>query len=117
MMSSANGGQVWAPRSDWQAHYERSWAHPETAIGTGETLAELATRAKSTLRDLVASAAPASTILAVTHGTWIARALLAVGLPIDCAFWLSMPTPAIYRLSCAGARLRRVVGPALHDGR
>ncbi|EIV91333.1 histidine phosphatase family protein [Frankia sp. QA3] len=102
-----------APRSDWQAHYERSWADPETGIGTGETLAELATRARNTVRDLVASGAPASTILAATHGTWIARALLAVGLPIDCAFWLSMPTPAIYRLNFAGVHLQRAAGPAL----
>ncbi len=105
-----------APTLDWQAHYEWSWARPDTAIGTGETLADLTTRARNTVRDLVVSAAPAATILAATHGTWIARALLALGLPIDCAFWLSMPMPAIYTLSFDGPHLRRALGPGLEDG-
>ncbi len=105
-----------APTRDWQAHYERSWAQPGTVIGTGESLAELTTRAGNTVRALVGSAAPATTILAATHGTWISRALLALGLPIDCAFWLSMPMPAIYTLSFDGPDLRRAFGPGLESG-
>ncbi|MCM3886830.1 histidine phosphatase family protein [Frankia sp. R82] len=106
-----------APTRDWQAHYERSWARPGTAIGAGETLDELTNRARNAVRRLVGSAAPTATILAATHGTWIARALLGCGLAIDCACWLSMPTPAIYTLSFDGPDLRRALGPGLEDGR
>ncbi len=104
-----------APTPDWQAHYEQSWTRPDLAIGTGETLTELTNRAGNAVRELVASASPMTTILAATHGTWIARALLALGLSIDHAFWLSMPMPAIYKLSFDGPHLRSALGPGLGD--
>ena len=102
-----------APTPDWQAHYEQSWTQPDFAIGTGETLADLTNRARNTVSDLVVSASPTTTILAATHGTWIARALLALGLSIDCAFWLSMPMPAIYQLNFDGPHLCDALGPGL----
>ncbi|MEX5709141.1 histidine phosphatase family protein [Parafrankia sp. FMc6] len=102
-----------APTPIWQAHYERSWTEPDRAIGTGETLADLTCRARNAVSDLVLSASPATTILAATHGTWISRALLALGLSIDCGFWLSMPMPAIYQLSFSGPHLRGARGPGL----
>lgn len=102
-----------APTPDWQAHYEQSWTQPDLAFGTGETLTDLTNRARNAVSDLVVSASPTRTILAATHGTWIARALLALGLSIDCAFWLSMPTPAIYKLSFDGPHLRDALGPGL----
>nr|WP_131786165.1 histidine phosphatase family protein [Protofrankia symbiont of Coriaria ruscifolia] len=97
-----------APAPDWQAHYEQSWNQPDLAIGTGETLADLTNRAGNAVCDLVASASPTTTILAATHGTWIARALL-------CAFWLSMPMPATYKLSFDGPHLRSALGPGLES--
>ncbi|MBL7492929.1 histidine phosphatase family protein [Frankia sp. AgB1.9] len=103
------------PTPDWQAHYKQSWTQPDLAIGTGETLTDLTKRARNAARDLVASAAPMTATLAATHGTWIARALLALGLSIDCTFWLSMPMPAIYKLSFDGPHLHSAVGPGLNQ--
>jgi len=102
-----------APTPDWQSHYERRWAQPDTAVGTGETLADLTSRGRIAVGDLIVAAAPTATILVATHGTWIARALFAVGIPIDCAFWLSMPMPAIYTLRFDGRDLRSALGPGL----
>jgi len=104
-----------APTPDWQAHHEQSWTRPDLAIGAGETLTDLTNRARIAVRDLVASTAPTTTILAATHGTWIARALLVLGLSIDCAFWLSMPMPAIYKLSFHGPHLHSALGPGLNQ--
>jgi len=50
-----------------------------------------------------------------THGTWISRALLALGLSIDCAFWLSIPMPAICQLSFGGPHLHSALGPGLNQ--
>ncbi|OHV36356.1 MULTISPECIES: histidine phosphatase family protein [Pseudofrankia] len=104
-----------APTRDWQAHYEWSWAHPDIAIDAGESLTALTARAVSAARNLVASAAPRTTILAATHGMWIARVFLGLGLSINCAFWLSMPMPAIYTLNFDGPDLRRILGPGLEN--
>ena len=82
---------------------------------TGETLADLTTHARSTVHDLILWVPPATTILAATHGTWLARALLALGIPIDCSFWLSMQMPAIYTLSFDGRDLRTALGPGLEN--
>ncbi len=40
-----------------------------------------------------------------------------VHLSIDCAFWLSMPMPATYKLSFDGSHLRSALGLGLksHD--
>ncbi len=103
------------PTPGWQAHYEQRWNQPDLAIGAGETLTDLTHRAGNAVRDLVASVSSTTTILAATHGTWIARGLLALGLSIDCAFWLSMPTPAIYKLGFDGPHLHSALGPGLNQ--
>jgi hypothetical protein len=50
-----------------------------------------------------------------SHGTWIARALHALGCDVDADFWLDMPTPAVFGVVLTGESAT-VTGPGLDAG-
>lgn len=81
------------PTPDWQPHYRRSWDAPSWSVPDGETHDALGVRALRALREV--EALPGTSVVA-SHGTWIARALHALGCPVDADFWFAMPMPAVY---------------------
>ena len=81
------------PTPDWREHYLRCWAEPAFAFPGGESHDALKERAVAALRDV---AALEGTSVVASHGNWIARALQGLGWPVDAAFWLAMPMPALY---------------------
>ncbi|MET0419226.1 MAG: histidine phosphatase family protein [Actinoplanes sp.] len=85
---------------EWEAHYVRSWADPSMTRAGGESLDQLTTRAHAALREL-ARDYRGHVVLVASHGTFIARALLGFGSPVDWRFWQRMPMPAVYRLRFA----------------
>ena len=82
---------------DWERHYDRSWAQPSFARPGGESLAGVTVRAVEVVRAL-AREHRGGRVLAASHGTFIARALIGFGMAVDREFWRRMPMPAVYRL-------------------
>lgn len=86
------------PSADWETPYTHSWAHPDTAHGSGESLDELTLRAGKALARMAAEY-PNATVLVGSHGTFVARALIAAGQHADWDFCRTMPMPAIYEVT------------------
>ena len=85
------------PSADWEARYAYSWAHPGFSHGAGESLDALTVRAGKALARMGVEY-PDATVLVGSHGTFLARALIASGLPADWESWRAMPMPAIYEI-------------------
>lgn len=82
---------------DWKRHYTASWADPSLVRPDGESLDQLTERAVAAVRALVGTY-PGQRVLVGSHGTFVTRALRGFGVPVDVAFWATMPMPAVYRL-------------------
>jgi 2,3-bisphosphoglycerate-dependent phosphoglycerate mutase len=102
------------PRPDWQARYRDAWTRPTAAFGAGETHEALTRRAVRALEQIRDETTVGETVVVGSHGTWISRALLGLGCPVDADFWFAMPMPAVYEV-VLGGRSPRVSGPGL-DG-
>lgn len=85
------------PSADWEARYAHSWAHPEFAHGSGESLDALTVRAGKALAR-IAHEHPEATVLVGSHGTFASRALIAAGHHADWESCRAMPMPAIYEI-------------------
>ncbi|WP_090048509.1 histidine phosphatase family protein [Lentzea fradiae] len=90
------------PSADWEELYRRSWEHPESAHGEGESLDGLTRRAGRALAR-VATVHPDETVLVGSHGTFASRALIAAGHRADWDFCRTMPMPAIYEVTSSPA--------------
>ncbi|GGN99426.1 histidine phosphatase family protein [Nocardia rhizosphaerihabitans] len=100
------------PRPDYARHYALSWTMPRLARAGGESLDQLSRRAVGALLAL-AHQHHDDTVVVGSHGTFIARALVGLGLTqVDCAFRNAMPMPAIYRLDVTDHRVQ-TSGPGL----
>lgn len=86
------------PSTDWETPYTYSWTHPTFAHGDGESLAELTARAGRAMARMAAEY-PDATVLVGSHGTFVARALIAAGRHADWEFCRSMSMPAIYEVA------------------
>lgn len=82
------------PRADWETPFAHSWANPAFAHRAGESLDELTVRAGKALARM-ADEYPDATVLVGSHGTFVARALIAAGRRVDWEFSRAMPMPAI----------------------
>ena len=104
-----------APTPDWHDHYQRCWKDPDHGLPCAETHRQAQARALATLDHLVARYGPRDgAIVAGSHGTLISLALAGLGAPVDEAFWLGMPMPAVYRLLVSPTDgWRSVRGPGL----
>ncbi|MGZ4734506.1 MAG: histidine phosphatase family protein [Acidimicrobiia bacterium] len=96
---------------DWLPRYERCWADPDLRYGAGESHRELSIRATSALRDLLGQYG-GETVIAASHGNWIARGLEGLGAPASPDFWRAMPNPAVFVIEHDGPRVS-VTGPGL----
>lgn len=96
---------------DWMPRYERCWREPSHRHGDGESHDELTARASACLRELL-DRAGSRTVIAASHGTWIARGLGALGAPVTWDFWRAMPLSAVYEVESRGGEVS-VGGPGL----
>ena len=96
------------PTPDYVRYYEESWADPDFARPGAESLRRLTDRATAALRAL----ARHGTVIVGSHGTFVSRALIGFGVPVDWPFSRDMPVPAIYRI--AGTD---ITGPGLSPSR
>jgi 2,3-bisphosphoglycerate-dependent phosphoglycerate mutase len=95
---------------EWQETLERSWADPDFALPGAESGREAQRRAIATL-DLLRSRHPDGGRLVLgSHGNLISLILHALEPEVDHAFNLSMPMPAVYRLTHDGLRWRVMGG-------
>lgn len=85
------------PSADWEERYARSWADPGSAQGEGESLDALTSRAGKALARMAAEY-PEVTVLVGSHGTFLARALIAAGRRVDWAFCRALPMPAVHEV-------------------
>jgi 2,3-bisphosphoglycerate-dependent phosphoglycerate mutase len=99
------------PRPDFAVHYAASWDDPQAARPGGESLAQLSTRAMTALAALLAQHRDA-TVMIGSHGMFIARALVGLGIAVDWAFCRAMPMPAVYQLRFDHGQLH-ASGPGL----
>ena len=86
------------PSADWETAYAGSWARPDSAHGTGESLDALTVRAGKALARMAAEH-PDATVLVGSHGTFLSRALIAAGHRADWESCRAMPMPAIYEIT------------------
>jgi 2,3-bisphosphoglycerate-dependent phosphoglycerate mutase len=101
-----------APTPDYARHHAASWADPARTRPGGESLDQLTRRAGAALTALAARYDGAPVIVG-SHGTFIARALIAFGAPeIDWHFSRGMPMPAVYRIRL-GPGGTSITGPGL----
>jgi 2,3-bisphosphoglycerate-dependent phosphoglycerate mutase len=100
------------PTPAWEPLYRRAWSNPSTRHGSGESLNQLTQRAAGEIRRAMVLAEEQGGVLIASHGTWIARALVSVGVEMTIESWLGMPMPAIYRLRRVDGRYE-VLGPGL----
>ncbi|GAA4425395.1 histidine phosphatase family protein [Actinokineospora soli] len=82
-----------APTPDYAEHYAASWADPTAARPGGESLDQLTARALAA----VAAVAGAGTVVIGSHGTFVSRLLVGLGVAVDWPFSHAMPMPAVYR--------------------
>jgi 2,3-bisphosphoglycerate-dependent phosphoglycerate mutase len=103
------------PRPDWRQHYLRCWSDPDHAPPGAESHRQAQARMLAALQGIVARWRPrGGTVVAGTHGTVISLALAGLGAPVDAAFWLAMPMPAVYRFEVDAAdSWSSVSGPGL----
>ncbi|QUQ71940.1 histidine phosphatase family protein [Kutzneria sp. CA-103260] len=94
------------PTPDYARHYAASWADPDFARPGGESLNQLTERAVSILRSFT------GTVVIGSHGTFVARALADLGVPVDWPFSQAMPMPAVYRIADTG-----ITGPGVNPSR
>ncbi|XVV06048.1 histidine phosphatase family protein [Actinosynnema sp. CA-248983] len=100
---------------EYARHYAESWANPEQARAGGESLHELSDRATGIVTSL-ARLHPDGTVVVGSHGTFISRALVGLGVTtVDWPFSRAMPMPAIYRIRFTDHGVR-VGGPGLRRG-
>lgn len=85
------------PSEDWETLYAHSWAHLGFARGSGESLDALTVRAGKALARM-ADEHPDATVLVGSHGTFLSRALIAVGKHANWEWCRAMPMPAIYEV-------------------
>lgn len=57
-----------------------------------------------------------ATVMIGSHGTFIARTLVGLGIPVDWAFCQAMPMPAVYQIRF-NAHQVRAAGPGLTNTR
>ncbi|MEU7754379.1 histidine phosphatase family protein [Micromonospora sp. NPDC049171] len=101
--------------TDWEPHYERSWAEPSFARPGGESLDQVTIRAVAAVRALAATY-PGRCVVAASHSTLIARALGGLGVAVDWFFERRMPMPAVYRLRFTDRSARPTIrGPYLDE--
>ena len=98
------------PRPDFAVVYRGHWDDAEGAEPDGESHQALTRRTTTAIR---AAASMSGTTVLASHGTWVARALFGLGLPVDADTWLSMPMPAVYALDFRQHRLISATGPGL----
>lgn len=84
------------PTPDYVRYYEESWADPDFARPGGESLNQLTVRATKALAEL---AERYGTVVVGSHGTFVSRALVGFGLPMDWPRSRDMPMPAVYRVA------------------
>jgi len=72
-------------------------------VRAGPTVA-LTARAGRAIADLVARH-PGEPVVVGSHGTFVARALVAFGVAVDWSFSQAMPMPAVYRLRFPGPEI------------
>jgi 2,3-bisphosphoglycerate-dependent phosphoglycerate mutase len=106
------------PTPHWKAHYLRCWADPAYAPPGAESHRQAQARMLAALDGIVVRWLPGGgTVVAATHGTVISLALTGLGAPVDAAFWLGMPMPAVYRFDVdAAGSWTSVSGPGLPPG-
>jgi len=97
-------------RADWRGELERSFRDLDYAPPDGETSRAAQTRVLSVLR-VVSARHGAGSILLASHGNLITLALAAIEPSIGFDIWLTLPTPALYRLRLEGGGWRIVSGP------
>ena len=98
----------------WEPHYRQCWRSPAWVVPGGETHAALEQRAVAAMRKVAAQSPEASVVILGSHGTWIARALLGLGHPVDEDAWLGMPMPAVFEVEFKGQRLElRALGAGI----
>jgi 2,3-bisphosphoglycerate-dependent phosphoglycerate mutase len=86
------------PSADWEERHARSWARPGSVHGAGESLDALTARAGKALGRMAVEY-PDATVLVGSHGTFVSRALIAVGLRADWESCRAMPMPAVYEVT------------------
>jgi 2,3-bisphosphoglycerate-dependent phosphoglycerate mutase len=103
------------PTPRWRDHYLRCWADPGYALPGAESHDQARARMLAALDGIAARWRPhGGTVVAGTHGTVISLALAGLGAPVDAAFWLGMPMPAVYRFDVgATGSWSGVSGPGL----
>lgn len=94
-----------APAPEWELLFRSAWGDPDSRFGPGESLTELTERAGATLWRALDQAAESGPIIVSGHGTWIARAFVALGRDVSVDDWLAMPMPAVYLCRSDGGRL------------
>ncbi|HVF05430.1 MAG TPA: histidine phosphatase family protein [Frankiaceae bacterium] len=99
------------PTPDWQAHYRRCWAEPQYATATGETHDALGRRALAALAQAAERTRAGEVTVVASHGTWISRALLGLGCPVDADWWLSLPMPAVFTVTYGDVPAVTPTGP------
>lgn len=103
------------PRTDVAEHYAANWNDPHTARPGGESLAQLSSRAVAAITTLLARHHDAAVMIG-SYGTFIARTLVGLGIPVDWAFCQAMPMPAVYQIRF-NAHQVRAAGPGLANTR
>lgn len=87
------------PTPAWKDHYLRCWDHPGYALPGAESHDQAQARILAALCGLATRwRSRGGTVVVGTHGTVTSLALAGLGAPVDAAFWLGMPMPAVYRL-------------------
>jgi 2,3-bisphosphoglycerate-dependent phosphoglycerate mutase len=98
------------PGPDYARYHAESWADPAQARPGGESLTQLSTRAVRALREMLTG----PDALVGSHGTFLARALVGFGIPVDREFVRAMPMPAVYLLDFADPdAVPEITGPGL----
>ncbi|MGI8929886.1 MAG: histidine phosphatase family protein [Candidatus Limnocylindria bacterium] len=98
------------PLDDWRSTLEQAWTDADFAPPGGETGRDAQRRGVATL-DLMRSRHPdGGRIVLGSHGNLISLMLQALEPEVDSAFHITMPTPAVYRLTHDGLRWRVMGG-------
>ena len=99
------------PRPDYASYFKSSWASPGFERPGGESLDSLTRRGMRTVFRISESVTRNPSIVA-SHGTFISRTLVGLGLPVDWGFSNAMPMPAVYLVHFSANGVE-VSGPGL----